>query len=332
MQEYDIHPCALIFPPMSKQDFDALAEDMRAHGLRDPITIYNSQIIDGRNRYRACSLLGISPRFEAFEGSEEEALAFVISKNLARRHLNEAQRAMVAESLATMTVGDNQHKKEGVQICTPSREEAAKKLNVSPRSVATARVVKQKAEPEVVKAVEDGNLSLNAAAKIAALPKKDQARVMVHPSPEKAIKKVARIKKEQDSLTKPAALLDSDGRSFEAALLAKLKDILSTDWGGWGLDEDWDDVSQEAASAILSMKDQEFADWLFGTLLNFHNQKAQEIYKARNAEQRRVKSKANAAAKRAEKKAAGTNNVSEQESSESEAQPTSHSMPSPDHA
>ncbi len=40
-----------------------------------------------------------------------------------------------------MRVGDNQHKKEGVQSCSTSLAEAGEKLNVSRRSVASATKV-----------------------------------------------------------------------------------------------------------------------------------------------------------------------------------------------
>ena len=43
-----------------------------------------------------------------------------------------SQRAVVASKLANTRLGDNQHKKEGVQICTPSisLEQATKLLDV----------------------------------------------------------------------------------------------------------------------------------------------------------------------------------------------------------
>ena len=209
MQEYEIHPYALIFPPMSKTDFDALSEDIRANGLRDPITLYDGKIVDGRNRYRACVNLALEPRFDTFEGDDEAALAFVISKNLARRHLNESQRAMVAESLANMTRGEfhgNQSVSANLPTPKVSQEEAARKLNVSPRSVRTARKVKQKAIPAVQKAVEDGELSLNAASRISELPPDEQDTVLADPKPETAVKKVARAKKEKALAEKQTAL------------------------------------------------------------------------------------------------------------------------------
>lgn len=68
--------------------------------------------------------------------------------NLNRRHLSESQRAMVAASLATMTVGTNQH----AQICAPSQNDAADMLQVSRRSVQTAAKVERSAPAEVVEA------------------------------------------------------------------------------------------------------------------------------------------------------------------------------------
>jgi N6-adenosine-specific RNA methylase IME4 len=206
MREYEVHPYALLFPLMGKQDFDALAEDMRANGMRDPITLYDGKILDGRNRYRACGNLGIEPHFDTFEGEEAGALSFVISKNLARRHLNESQRAMVAESLANMRQGERTDMEPCLNSSKVSQEEAAKKLNVSRASVQAARKVKQKAAPEVRKAVEEGKLSLNAAAKIAELPKDDQKKVMQHDRPDQAVKKLSREINEQELAAKQTAL------------------------------------------------------------------------------------------------------------------------------
>ena len=90
----EFHPSAEIFPLLEGPDFEALVEDIRDHGLREPIFLHtDGRILDGRNRYRACELLGITPPHRIWSARNGETeTAFVVSMNLHRRHLNAFQR------------------------------------------------------------------------------------------------------------------------------------------------------------------------------------------------------------------------------------------------
>jgi len=169
-----IHPLAEIFGTVSETDVKILADDISINGLREAIWLHqDGSILDGRNRYRACEWAGIEPHYRTYEG--EEALAFVISMNLARRHLNESQRAMVASRLANLKDGQ---KKSGAEIYAPSQAEAAHSLGVSRESTQFARKVQQHAAPSVARAVDAGHLAVSAAAKLADKPVDVQERVV----------------------------------------------------------------------------------------------------------------------------------------------------------
>ena len=96
---YKFHPFAEPFPLLDSEDLDALVKDIKNKGLEHPILLFQGEILDGRNRYRACKLAGVMPKFETFEGTKEEAFTKVISLNIQRRHLSKTQRAVVAVML-----------------------------------------------------------------------------------------------------------------------------------------------------------------------------------------------------------------------------------------
>lgn len=100
------HPLSELFPLMQGREFDELVADIKAHGLREPITTLDGMILDGRNRWRACEAAGAEPRTCEYHG--EDPLGWVVSLNLHRRHLDESQRAIVAAKIANL--GDGQRK------------------------------------------------------------------------------------------------------------------------------------------------------------------------------------------------------------------------------
>jgi N6-adenosine-specific RNA methylase IME4 len=154
----EFHEAAKIFPMMTVTEYDQLKADISANGLLEPIVIYNGLILDGRNRYLACTDLGITPEYETFDG--DDPVSFVISKNLHRRHLNETQRAVVASKLANMQRGE---RTDLVQICTKlSMNDASDKLNVSRRTVASVKEIERKA-PELMQKLESGEMTANQA-------------------------------------------------------------------------------------------------------------------------------------------------------------------------
>jgi len=177
------HPYSEIFPLIEGAEFDALVEDIKTHGLREKIWVYEGKILDGRNRFLACQKAKVRPQFRKFTG--KDALAFIISLNVARRHLSEAQRAMAAARIATLKRGANQH--EDAPRGASSQSAAAEKMDVSRRSVQRARQVIEKGSKALQSAVESGEIPLKRAAEVTNLPKAEQmqAAVKEHDEPER---------------------------------------------------------------------------------------------------------------------------------------------------
>lgn len=94
---YAIHDLANLFPEMEPEQFEALKQDIAAHGQREPITLYQNQVVDGRHRYRACVELGKEPITRNWDG--ESLVDLVVSANLRRRHLTASQLGMIAVEL-----------------------------------------------------------------------------------------------------------------------------------------------------------------------------------------------------------------------------------------
>ncbi|MBE7193527.1 MAG: hypothetical protein INR66_13725 [Gordonia polyisoprenivorans] len=179
---YAVHPVADIFPMMGDEELSNLADDIQANGLRNAIQIGllsdESQVyvvIDGRNRYRACELAGVKPRFARNQMDPDKIGPWIISHNLHRRHLTTSQKAAVAvayePALAELAA---QRQRAGVKIDLPvnlpegstgtATDEAAAIVGVSGKTVRDAKYV-SKNDPDMFEQVKKGEVTASGAAR-----------------------------------------------------------------------------------------------------------------------------------------------------------------------
>ena len=95
-QRFKVHPSADTFPMMSAEELDKLGADIKAHGLKEPITFNTENVLlDGRNRLEAGERAGVpvgdQHHLHTFEGDDAAQVAFIISKNIHRRHLKKQE-------------------------------------------------------------------------------------------------------------------------------------------------------------------------------------------------------------------------------------------------
>jgi hypothetical protein len=217
--QYEPHAIAACWPPIEEDCFAVLCASIKEHGLLLPITLHDNKVLDGCNRLRACCEIGIAPKFTVYTGSDP--LGFALAANETRRHLDASQRSMVAAKLAQLPRGANQHASRDASS-EISQTEAADLMHVGRAQVQRARVVQERAVPELVAVVDRGLISVAAAARLAEESVEDQQAI---------------------------AALVSDGSSATAAIREVTGTVRNAPVAS-GVDGDQNRTESESASAL----------------------------------------------------------------------------------
>jgi ParB-like chromosome segregation protein Spo0J len=200
--ERRFYPTANLLPLLEDHELDALVTDIPTHGLREPIVLFEGAILDGRNRYRACQKAGVVPRFEHWTPCHpgDTPLAFVLSRNLDRRHLNESQRAMIAARLANLPDGLRKDHAQGASIEAPtSQVEVARRLNVGRPSVQRAAKLLRKGVPELIALVDRGSLSVSRASALVGLSAAEQVKIATAVDPQREALRASKQRRQKNS-------------------------------------------------------------------------------------------------------------------------------------
>ena len=238
---YPGHPAAALCPLLADDsaEFLALVESIRYLGLLDPVVLLDGQILDGRNRARACAAAGVPLRTVEWEGSPGGSpTAWALARNVERRHLTPSQRAAIAldalplfeaeaaerrtrraatrggEEPSILSGPRGPHARtKGNPAPDRARDRAAQAAGTSGRSVDRARDVAATA-PDLMPAVRAGSLPLGRAAAVARLPVQQRAAVLA--AVERGEKPAAAAK----AAAAPPALADAAGTPVPPALAA----------------------------------------------------------------------------------------------------------------
>lgn len=180
------HPLAAIFPPLPDAELQELAADIKDNGLREAITVYEDAILDGRNRYAACGIAGVEPRYKKLpepyaSRGYEGAAAYVWSCNGARRDLEKSQRAAIRLKLTELVdryraeAKDAQVRKPVDSVSPPGDEQTTPSRDVSTRIASdtgtgrstVARIQRVKREdPALFERIVDGEVTARRAERI----------------------------------------------------------------------------------------------------------------------------------------------------------------------
>lgn len=155
----ELHHLCNFFPRMIGAEFEALKADIKANGLRERIVIHEGQILDGSNRYAACLAVGVEPSTMDFTGPD--AVAFILSANLHRRHLSPGQQAMIVAAAAdwSKAQGVGRPDQSGNATGLQTVADRAAMSGASDKTQRGADAV-AKADPELTRQVSHGEISL----------------------------------------------------------------------------------------------------------------------------------------------------------------------------
>lgn len=213
--EYEVteaHPAADVFPWMPDDELRALADDVRANGLKEPVELLpDGRLLDGRNRELACRVAGVVPTYLTRHDvtSVGAVVALILSRNVHRRHLTPGQRAMAAAELAKLkSASEEQEIPGGGRASTDAghvgQNDAAALMGVSRSSVTRAAKVAE-AAPELVAAVKAGSLGVATAAEVAKLPRGQRKKVAESADPKATAKKVLAESKAEPARPDPGS-------------------------------------------------------------------------------------------------------------------------------
>ncbi|WP_077038134.1 plasmid replication/partition related protein [Pelomonas sp. KK5] len=199
--------------PLTADEHAALERSILAEGCRDALVLWGEILVDGHNRYGICSKHGLpfqtvqNTRFQ----SMEDVHLWMIDQHLGRRSVSDFQRGVLAlrkkEILST-------RQKPVVAVDAPeaavpppeklnTRESIAKAARISSATVMAIEKIQKNAAPELVEAVKQGEISINAAAVVATLPAEEQAAAAA--GGKKELREAAKRVREAKAPAKPKA-------------------------------------------------------------------------------------------------------------------------------
>ncbi|MVW72059.1 hypothetical protein [Bordetella sp. 15P40C-2] len=208
--------------PLTPDELEALERSLLDEGCRDALVLWGDVLVDGHNRYAICTKHGIpfktvqNPRFK----SMDDVRLWMIENHLGRRSVSDFQRGVLAlrkkeileqrareaqeqaNALAAQAEAESSLPPANIEPVTiPNRQTLARAARLSSNTLGQIERIQKAAAPEVVRAVQSGEISINAAAAVAALPVDQQ--VSAAAEGRKALKELARQAREAKLRAKP---------------------------------------------------------------------------------------------------------------------------------
>src|SRR5881394_639814 len=176
---------------VERGDIDALAANIRELGLLQPIGVDRFyQLIFGWRRLEACKCVLKWEHIPAVVLDIDSLIAGEYAENEFRKQFTSSERTNIGKAIEA-ELGNRKGERTDLGSIDPKSEKgrsadiAARRVGFADRqSFQRAKVVVAKGAPELIEAMDAGDIKIDAAAKIASQPKAEQKRIVEMPKDE----------------------------------------------------------------------------------------------------------------------------------------------------
>ena len=133
-----------LIPPLSPDEKGGLESDIKKHGCKDSIVVWNDTIIDGHNRYEICTRNNLpfaTVDFSQKLRTREDVIDWMYSNQLSRRNLTDESRTYILGKQYEF-----RKKREGRHIILPQNEAVRSSIKIATEQKVSRATVERAAE------------------------------------------------------------------------------------------------------------------------------------------------------------------------------------------
>jgi len=234
---FTVHPAAAVFPLIEGDEFEDLCDSIRSHGVQHPAVVRGTELLDGRNRMRACERLkaegwaGSCPIVE-WKDDGRNVAEWIWDTNAIRRHMDDDGIVMASSVIWPLIAKENEARKAATKFKKGESGNPSGKKQVETKSSPPAKrdAKKKDAQSTVGQVAAKAGTSMHKARQAVAVQKAIEAGEL----PAETAKEVmAGKKKLRDVAPKPKPNAKPKPKKAEpkhrtmAAILSDLRDLLA---------------------------------------------------------------------------------------------------------
>jgi len=239
--EYTVHPAAAVFPLIEGDEFDELCDSIRSHGVQHPAVVRGTELLDGRNRMRACERLkaegwaGSCPTVE-WKDDGRNVAEWIWDTNAIRRHMDDDGIVMASSAIWPLIAKENEARKAATRFTGSKPGPGRGKKTVTTKSCEpfTRDHKADHARSTVGQVAAKAGTSMHKARQAVAVQKAIDAGEL---PPETAKEVMAGTKKLRDVAPKPKRKKREPKQRTMAAILSDLRDLIA-EWKNADHDSD----------------------------------------------------------------------------------------------